>query len=173
MLKTSLDFEEPMKIGNDDDSMIWAHIDLQQTLAGRLLTALTKAPIVNLEATFRDGRVRQYRILPAAAAAGFLLSPVVENRFDFLALQRPEIRAYLSNNRIKTIRLLPQPSIIPAYRNRVPVTLERLRLKVAIPSPPQCHSEVRNPSDERIAIADAFIALGVHQDGSCRDPDCR
>ncbi len=135
MLKTLLDFEEPLKIGNDDDSMIWAHIDLQQTLAGRLLTALTKAPIVNLEATFRDGRVRQYRILPAAAAAGFLLSPVVENRFDFLALQRPEIRAYLSKNRIKTIRLLPQPSIIPAYRNRVPVTLERLSLKVILPSP--------------------------------------
>lgn len=135
MLKTSLALGEPLQINNEDDALIWAHIDLQPTLAGRLLTLLTKAPILTLEATLHDGSVRQFRVLPAATAAGFLLSPLVDNRFDFLALQATELRAYLTRKRVERIRILPQPSFIAAYRNPFPVALEKLVLNAAPPHP--------------------------------------
>jgi len=133
LVKTSIRFGEDLKVQNDDGSLIWAHIQLRKTLLGSLLTALIKAPIVNFEAILRDGTVRTFRIVPAEASAGFLLSPLVENGMDFMALERLELHAYNARRQVQNIRISPQPFERAAYQDEVSVTLEKLVLNGADP----------------------------------------
>ena len=133
LVKTSIRFGEELKVQNDDGSLIWAHIQLRKTLLGSLLTALIKAPIVNFEAILRDGTVRTFRIVPAEASAGFLLSPLVENGMDFMALERLELHAYNARRQVQKIRISPQPFERAAYQDEVSVTLEKLVLNGADP----------------------------------------
>jgi len=146
-LKTTIRLGEPMIIDNHDDALIWAHINLRKTTLGTLLTMIAKAPLLTLEETLRDGTSRSFRILPAAAAEGFLLSPMVESRIDFLALDRPELHAYTAAKQVERLRIVPQPFTRAAYRDEVPISLEKLELNGIPPTLDQrLADEVRNIS---------------------------
>ena len=133
LLTTTIHLGETLKIDGRDNSLIWVRIDLEKTMLGRILAILTKAPLLMLEVTLRDGTSHAFRILPAAAAEGFLLSPVVESRIDFLALDRPELRAYLTGRQVEAIRIVPRPFARAAYRDEVPVVIETLKLNGSPP----------------------------------------
>ena len=68
------------------DGPIWATLDLRPNLAGRLLSALFRPPLLSLAVRLDDGTQRRFRLVPALAAAGFLLSPLVDNASDYEAL---------------------------------------------------------------------------------------
>lgn len=87
-LKTTIRLGEPLKIDNPDDALLWAHIALRKTMVGRIAGMLLKMPLLRLDLTLRDGTSRSFRILPAAAAQGFLLSPVVDFQARFSRLGR-------------------------------------------------------------------------------------
>jgi hypothetical protein len=123
LLRTTITLGAALKLP-DDDFLIWAHLHLRKTLLGALMTTLFKAPIVKLEVTFRDGEVRAFRIVPAEVAAGFLLSPFVEDRIDFIALQKSQLREWRMHRHIVSVRLLPQRFAALAYQNEVAVKLE-------------------------------------------------
>jgi hypothetical protein len=76
------DFELPS--GIDD---LWARIELQPSLAGRVAQVLMRAPQPVIKLTFADGSTRTFRLVPGMARAGFLLSPVVSSTLDFLRLR--------------------------------------------------------------------------------------
>ncbi len=73
------------------DGPVWATVDVRPNLAGRVLSALFRPPLLTLAVTLNDGAVRRFRLVPALAAAGFLLSPLVDNASDYevLAAGRP------------------------------------------------------------------------------------
>ena len=127
LLRTSIRFGAELSVKNGD-SLIWAHIHLKKTFIGRLLTMLLSAPIVSLEVTLRDGTVQVFRIVPGEAAEGFLLSPLVQNGTDFLILDKPAIRKYLSPLQVEKIRISPQQFAAAAYENDVGITLDTLVL---------------------------------------------
>ncbi|RYC29153.1 hypothetical protein D3273_25475 [Lichenibacterium minor] len=64
----------------------WATVDVRPNLAGRILSALFRPPLLTLAVTLDDGAVRRFRLVPALATAGFLLSPLVDNASDYEAL---------------------------------------------------------------------------------------
>ena len=70
---------------------LWAELDLRLNLAGRALSALFRPPLLTLAVRLDDGSERRFRLVPAQAAAGFLLSPLVDNASDYedLAANRP------------------------------------------------------------------------------------
>lgn len=69
-----------------DHVPVWVEIDMAPTIAHRALAAAFKAPTVFLTVMRRDGSRREYRLIPDAARAGFLLSPVVDDRRRFALL---------------------------------------------------------------------------------------
>jgi hypothetical protein len=65
---------------------LWAAIDVELSLTGRLLKLLYKTPILSLEVFGEEGSLGSFRLVPGMARAGFLLSPFVGDRFDFAAI---------------------------------------------------------------------------------------
>ena len=65
---------------------VWARIDIDQTLAGKIVSMLYKPPILRLTVTTRDGGQVRYRLVPGMARSGFLLSPVIRAPVAFGSL---------------------------------------------------------------------------------------
>ena len=59
---------------------------INKTLLGKLIDVLFRPPIIWMTVGHSDGTLRRYRIVPAIAEAGFLVSPWVETARDFLLL---------------------------------------------------------------------------------------
>jgi hypothetical protein len=68
-------------------------IDIEPTAWGRAAGALHRSPRLYIDLELGDGTQRIYRIVPGAARAGFLLSPLIENTqslWDWLATDKSE-----------------------------------------------------------------------------------
>jgi hypothetical protein len=73
---------------------IYAALELEPTLLDRLRTALWKPPVRYLEVRLAQGaQARRFRIVPEAARAGFLLSPVIERNEHLQAWLAGEAQA--------------------------------------------------------------------------------
>jgi len=68
------------------DGPIWARIDLHQTWRDAAITALVSAPLTYIGIALSDGQGRGYRLVPALARDGFLLSPLIEDTAGFMRL---------------------------------------------------------------------------------------
>lgn len=73
--------------------LAWATLDLQPTPAGRLASLLFRPPLLTITIRYANGPVERFRLVPALARAGFLLTPRVLNTADMLSLLLPERRA--------------------------------------------------------------------------------
>ena len=79
---------------------VWARINLQPGLWGRLVAAAFKLPPVTIEVVLKDGSRRERRFIPSMGRVGFLLSPYVGTTTDFA------LTALGSNgNRVEKFRL--------------------------------------------------------------------
>lgn len=87
------------------DEPVFAKIDLQPTLIGKLTSIAFKSAQLTLETTYADGRVADYRFIPGMASAGFLLAPTLSNASDFVALQSPDWKDYLSSEMPVSFRI--------------------------------------------------------------------
>ena len=84
---------------------IWARIDIGETRGDVVLRTLLAAPQVFLAVNYRDGQGRRWRIVPALARDGFLLSPVVETTADFVQLATQPTQA-LPAHEVAALRVL-------------------------------------------------------------------
>ncbi|MCB8878380.1 hypothetical protein [Acidisoma silvae] len=84
---------------------VWAQLDIQETLLGKLLGLVFKPPALTMTYTFPDGHQQDFRYVAAMGQSGFLLSPLVETTTDFMALAMPEGREYFSGRGPSHIRL--------------------------------------------------------------------
>lgn len=66
---------------------VWAEIDVEPTVPGRLVAAAYKLPPLTLAVDYADGSAREFRLIASIAKAGFLLSPTIEKATALLALQ--------------------------------------------------------------------------------------
>ena len=87
-----------------DASFIWSKMQFHPTLLGRLISALFKLPLINMDVTTEDGQTKTFRVVPGMASAGFLLSPEVSTAHDFVALRSTATDA-LAKQRVTTIKL--------------------------------------------------------------------
>jgi hypothetical protein len=63
--------------------LVWAEVDLQPSLAGKLLTLLYKPPGLMIGYTLTDGQSLGYRYFAGGGETGFLVAPVVRSTQDF------------------------------------------------------------------------------------------
>lgn len=110
------------------DGPVWVRIRFEPTAAGKILALLYKSPELYFSVTTRDGRTRVYRTSPGSpgsAAAGFLLSPLIDDikAYDRLAHHLP-----LTGNEVKTITLMERGWIGQGwtFRPNISVTFSRL-----------------------------------------------
>lgn len=73
------------------DNPLFVSLDIRETLYGRLLNFFFKPPPVFLVVTYSDGSSGSYRLIPAMASEGMVLSPTITTSDDYLALARGDI----------------------------------------------------------------------------------
>jgi hypothetical protein len=65
---------------------VWARIEIDPTLVGKIISTLYKPPILWLSVSTHDGWRLRYRLVPGMARSGFLLSPVIRGSVAFGSL---------------------------------------------------------------------------------------
>jgi hypothetical protein len=80
---------EPVDIPKDQPAL-WAWINVTPTTLGRLATAVFKPPPLGLTLKMADGQIRSFRFIAGMAQAGFLLTPMVTDAVQLIALKVPD-----------------------------------------------------------------------------------
>jgi len=107
---------------------VWVRLSLQPSLRDRVVTTLFAAPMTWINLTRADGSVRHYRIVPALARAGFMLSPVITDTAEFEALLAPaEVAGSPLAARSFSVEQGPQLGVADGTR---PLTVELSRFVV-------------------------------------------
>jgi hypothetical protein len=70
--------------------LLYASLDIQPSLAGRLASILFKSGELEIRLTLADRSSRKYRLIAGMARSSFLLSPLIEGTKDFAGLYGPE-----------------------------------------------------------------------------------
>ncbi|MGD1918418.1 MAG: hypothetical protein ACFCAD_05745, partial [Pleurocapsa sp.] len=71
---------------------------------GKLTTTILRLPPLNIEIETADGFVKGYRTIGDIMDDGFLLSPVLSNRWDFVNFATPNWQDILSAKQVKRFR---------------------------------------------------------------------
>ena len=101
-------FDEPIAVPSMMAGPIWVTIDVRRSLYGNIVAMFYRPPRVWLTVVTRSERMEGMysgRLLPAEARAGFLLSPVVENRESFFALASTNWQHELANREVASARI--------------------------------------------------------------------
>jgi hypothetical protein len=67
----------------DSADPVWVKIDVKPTPWGRIAGILDKPPMLTFRVNLQSGKAKLFRLVPGMAAAGFLLSPLVDSRQEF------------------------------------------------------------------------------------------
>jgi hypothetical protein len=99
-------FDEPIAVPSMMAGPIWVTIDVRQSFWGNIVAMLYRPSRVWLTVVTRNGEgMYSGRLLPAEARAGFLLSPVVENRQSFFALASTNWQHELADREVASARI--------------------------------------------------------------------
>ena len=116
------DLGRPLRLPTaKDHGVIWAQIDLHETMSYRLAEALYKPAEVYIQVVTVGGTTKTYRLIPAMARTGFLLAPLIDSSLQFGELSEGKWPANLANQQIAslTIRysggLTKLARILPGY----------------------------------------------------------
>jgi hypothetical protein len=66
---------------------LFANIDIQPTLLGKVWGALYKLPELHIAMRLRDGETKNYRVISNMMRTDFLITPLVQNTEDFVLLR--------------------------------------------------------------------------------------
>jgi hypothetical protein len=88
----------------ESNDPLFANIDIQPTLLGRVLSVLYKLPELHMTMRLRDGRIKNYRVISNMMKTDFLITPLVKNTEEFLLLAAGGNK-YLTGNEVKNITM--------------------------------------------------------------------
>jgi hypothetical protein len=124
--QTRAAFGADIPIGSDSP-VVWADIDFTETTVGKVISAAFRPPIIRIRVQLVTGEEKEYRLVPAMAGAGFLLSPLIETREQFSALLNGDLGA-LQSQRVRKVTILSTAALRRAYQQPIPVALFALRI---------------------------------------------
>ncbi|WP_284944815.1 hypothetical protein [Acidisoma cladoniae] len=76
------------------DMPLWAQIDVQPTLLGRVVGAVFKLPPLNIAVHLRNGGSIDFRYVPGMGRAGFVIAPLVADAGQLVSLVVPKVAAF-------------------------------------------------------------------------------
>lgn len=125
---------EPMALGNyigvpSTGSPIYAKIDVQPTLFGKLLSLVYKSPELHLDLIYADGRTVTYRYIAGMGQTGFILSPTISTSVEFLALQSPNWKDYLGTKMPVSIKISGDKGTRFAWKKDVSVQMYSISMQ--------------------------------------------
>ena len=106
--ETIASFDEAIAVPSMMGGPVWVRIDVRRSLWGNIVATLYRPPPVWLTVVTRsEGTEGMYsgRLLSAEARAGFLLSPVVENRQSFFALASTNWQQELADHEVASAHI--------------------------------------------------------------------
>jgi hypothetical protein len=133
--ETVAKFDEGIEIPSMIGGPIWVRIDIRRSLWGNVVAMVYRPPRVLIRLFTRSGRVHGGRLLPAEARAGFLLSPVVENRQSFFALASTNWQHELAGLEVTSARISTDRGRRVGQVNMPPIT-DQLIVASRYQSPP-------------------------------------
>jgi hypothetical protein len=73
-----------------DAGPVWARVDVRPRRRDAVVGALLAPPLTYITVALSDGQQLDYRLVPALAREGFVISPLVRNTGDFIRLESLE-----------------------------------------------------------------------------------
>lgn len=118
--------DQPIAVPSAAQGPIWARIAVDDSLGERLVTQLFAAPYEYLDVVYTTNAAWRARLVPAIAADGFLLSPVIGTVDALLALSSGD-RSALENQIVRSVRVhVASPFGGPTAPRTVHVEFSRL-----------------------------------------------
>jgi len=94
--QTSVHFGETITPPSASNGPIWVEIDMKKSVVGTLISTFYKPPVSVLTVSLRNGTQYDFRLVPAMARSGFLLSPVVGDATSFALLASSDAASRLA-----------------------------------------------------------------------------
>lgn len=92
------------------DAVLFARIDIRPNAYGKFEEIIFRESELYINLLYPGGRVERYRFIPGMARAGFVISPVVTDAAQFVALRDLQVRPTLSARRPIAFWLSGTPS---------------------------------------------------------------
>ena len=105
---------------------IWTKINFHPNILGKLSSTVFKLPAIFMDIETTNGKINQYRLITDILDKGFLLSPLLANRWDFLALANSDWQRNLKWSQVKRIRISNQGLNSLLYPNSYEISLSSL-----------------------------------------------
>ncbi|WP_323157377.1 hypothetical protein [Stenotrophomonas maltophilia] len=115
----------------ENQGPVWASIDVQPTLLGRLFSILYKAPELTLQVRYDNGETASYRFIAGLAKSGFLLSPTITDVNDFVALTSSHRDDLLGNRKVVAMGIRGASGTRLMWKSAVRVSFARLDVPTA------------------------------------------
>ncbi|MCC0176135.1 hypothetical protein I4641_03960 [Waterburya agarophytonicola K14] len=93
-------------INLDDANSVWGEVKLKPNFWGKLAKTALRLPHLYLEVETANGNRTQYTMLTDVMSEGFLLSPILSNRWDFLEFAIPNWQQTLARKKVKKFRII-------------------------------------------------------------------
>ena len=127
---TFVHFGGQMDVPSATNGPIWAIIELDHTMWGRVVSTLYKPPILLLDVSTRgESKPIRKRLVPGMARGGFLLSPLVEGCLGFALLASTGASSNLTDNEITSLRIVTADGSSAAAYYHDPVRVRFYRLE--------------------------------------------
>jgi len=102
---TSACFGERVNPCSTTNGPVWAEIEIKKSVMGSIISALYKPPMLLLSVSLRDGGQYSFRLVPAMARSGFLLSPVIGDNMSFASLVSSNGLARLADREVMSMTI--------------------------------------------------------------------
>ena len=110
----------------DAPQPVWGKIDIHPNLIGKLTTAILRLPPINIEVETADGLISSYRTVGDIMDEGFLLSPILSSRWDFVNFASPSWQDKLASRQVKRFRIVAEGFNATRYPQKYQVSLSQL-----------------------------------------------
>jgi hypothetical protein len=89
----------------DSSQVLFVQLDINETIAGKVITSLYQPEPIEMHFTLVDGTTRKYTLIPGMAKAGFILSPLIENKEEFSSLFSLTLPENLKNKVVRSFKI--------------------------------------------------------------------
>ena len=111
----------------DTTQPVWAKMDIHPNLLGKLTTTALRLPRLYIELETADGAIEKYRTVGDIMSEGFLLSPALSSRWDFLDFASDNWQTRLAGKQVTRFRILAGDSNAWRYPPKYQVSLSQLK----------------------------------------------
>jgi hypothetical protein len=84
---------------------LWARIAVRPTLLGKIAALVWKLPELQIELRLVDGTMHEFRYIAGMGKTGFVVSPLIQDTSEFLALESPNRRSYLAEMKVQSLSI--------------------------------------------------------------------